>query len=501
MFKTSFSKYLTAFVIIIFVSFTILSGIITAMIRTFVSEDTEEKLAHTGGIIVELISDNDLEDLPLHIGEIAWIVVPVVNFDIQFDVLIADRDGKIILSTVNSNSETADPKEADINIEKGLGNIKISDFKKESREDGSVKLVHHGDLRGYLPEQSQVYAETIFKDGAITGYVMTLSSTVKEDSLVGITRRVVINSSIWVMLVAVIAAYFITERIVHPLRNMTSAAKKFAKGDFSARVTVYGRDEVSELGRAFNNMADSLESLEKMRNSFLANISHDLRTPMTTIAGFIDGINSGAIPPEKHEYYLGVISAEVHRLSRLVSQILDVSRLESGERKFNFTDFDVAEVARLILISFEQKIEDKRLDVEFEAENDFMFVNADKDAIYQVLYNLCHNAIKFSRDGGKFRISISRVAVGKIRVAVYDEGQSISAEDSKMVFDRFYKTDKSRGLDKSGVGLGLYISKTIIDAHGEFIGVESIEGESCEFYFTLKEGEQPQKRKALPEAK
>jgi signal transduction histidine kinase len=328
---------------------------------------------------------------------------------------------------------------------------------------------------------------------------MTLSSTVGEDNLVSHTRRAVITSSIWVMLAAVIAAYFITERIIHPLRTMTGAAKKFAKGDFSARVTVYGHDEVSELAAAFNNMAESLDNLEKMRNSFLANISHDLRTPMTTIAGFIDGINSGAIPPEKHEYYLGVISAEVHRLSRLVSQILDVSRLESGERKFNFTDFDVAEMARIILISFESKIDEKRLDIEFESDSDEMCANADKDAIYQVLYNLCHNAIKFSREGGKLRISLVREG-GKIKVTVFDEGQSLNDEDKKMVFERFYKSDKSRGLDRTAAGLGLYICKTIIDAHGENIGVESSEGE-CEFYFTVKEGCTPNKRKALTDGK
>ena len=240
-------------------------------------------------------------------------------------------------------------------------------------------------------------------------------------------------------------------------------------------------------------MAESLDNLEKMRNSFLANISHDLRTPMTTIAGFIDGINSGAIPPEKHEYYLGVISAEVHRLSRLVSQILDVSRLESGERKFNYTDFDIAEMARIILISFEHKIDDKKLDVEFISDSDEMCAHADKDAIYQVLYNLCHNAIKFAKEGGKFRITLVKAGGGKIKVSVFDEGQSISGDDTKMVFERFYKTDKSRGLDKSGVGLGLYISKTIIDAHGETIGVNSSDGE-CEFWFTVKEGEAPQKR-------
>jgi signal transduction histidine kinase len=182
---------------------------------------------------------------------------------------------------------------------------------------------------------------------------MTLANTNKEHNFVSVTRRVVINSSVWVMIAALVAAYFITERIVNPLRKMTAATKSFAAGDFSTRVDVDKHNtEIAELAKAFNNMAESLESLEKMRNSFLANISHDLRTPMTTISGFIDGINSGAIPPEKHEYYLGVISGEVHRLSRLVTQLLDVSRLESGERKFNYTDFDIAEVARLILISF-----------------------------------------------------------------------------------------------------------------------------------------------------
>ena len=231
-----------------------------------------------------------------------------------------------------------------------------------------------------------------------------------------------------------------------------------------------------------------------MRASFLASISHDLRTPMTTISGFIDGINSGAIPPEKHEYYLGGISAEVPRLSRLVSTLLDVSRLESGDRKFNFTDFDIAELSRIILISFEQKIDDKKLDVEFESDNSSMFVNADKDAIHQVIYNLCHNAIKFSKEGGKFRIRISRTAERKILVSVFDEGEVISKEDQSMIFERFYKTDKSRGIDKSGVGLGLYISKTIVEAHGEKINVESREGYGTEFYFTLKEGEQPKRK-------
>jgi signal transduction histidine kinase len=302
-------------------------------------------------------------------------------------------------------------------------------------------------------------------------------------------------TSLWVMLAAFIAVYFISDRIISPLHHMKSAVKEYAKGNFETQIVVRGNDEISELSAAINNMAKSLHHLETMRNSFLANVSHDLRTPMTTIAGFIDGINSGAIPPEKHSYYLGIISTEVHRLSRLVTELLDISKLESGDRKFLPEPFDVSEMARLILISFEQKIDAKRLDVSFETDEDSVIAFADKDAVHQVLYNLCDNAIKFAYEGGAYRISIRRNEKQKILVSVYNEGVGIAKEDLPFVFDRFYKTDKSRGLDKSGVGLGLYICKTIIDAHSEQIFAESPNDNGSEFWFTLKEAENQQKRR------
>lgn len=496
MFKTSFAKYLAAFIVIIFVSFAILTGIITSLVRTYAFSDTEKRLSKESTIVVGLIKEGGVGSAEEEVYLVSPVIEPMVNFNPDYDVVITDKNGKILLSTAHSDS--SEKKTLTINTTEGLGNIDLSYFKRQTDENGAINYVYNGEIGGSLEDQYMVYAKTVERDGDIECYVMTLASTNRENNFVSITRRVVINSSIWVMMAAVIAAYFITNRIVKPLKKMTSAAKKFAKGDFSIRVeTVKANDEVAELANAFNNMAESLESLEKMRNSFLANVSHDLRTPMTTIAGFIDGINSGAIPPEKHEYYLGVISSEVHRLSRLVSQLLDVSRLESGERKFTYTDFDVAEVARIILISFEQQIEDKHLEVEFDAEYDGMYAHADKDAIYQVLYNLCHNAIKFASDKGRFRISIARITDTKLKISVYNQGQSLSDEDAKHVFDRFYKSDKSRGLDKSGVGLGLYICKTIIDAHKETIGVESIDGDGCEFWFIVTEGQQPQKRKMI----
>ena len=214
---------------------------------------------------------------------------------------------------------------------------------------------------------------------------------------------------------------------------------------------------------------------------------------MTTIAGFIDAIRDGVIPPEKQDYYLGVISGEVHRLSRLVSSLLDVTRIEAGERKFVMAPFDICEMGRQILISFEQQIDEKQLAVEFLCDHDSMTVLADHDAIYQIFYNICDNAVKFSQDEGTLRVSICRVGEtekdkkNRIQISVYNQGVGIAAEDLPMVFDRFYKGDKSRGLDRRGTGLGLYISKTIIAAHGEDIWVTSVEGKDCQFSFTLKE--------------
>ena len=251
------------------------------------------------------------------------------------------------------------------------------------------------------------------------------------------------------------------------------------------RSPVKGDDEVAELAKAFNSMADSLADLEYMRSSFLANVSHDLRSPMTTISGFIDGILDGAIPPEKQSYYLGLIQQEIKRLSRLVTDLLDISRLESGTKKFDYSPFDITETARVILLTFENRINAKKLDVEFDAPDEKLYVYSDKDAIYRVLYNLCDNAVKFAKDNGKYIITI-KDEKDYVSVSVYNEGIGISEEDLPHVFDRFYKSDKSRGLDKSGTGLGLYIAKTITEALGGSIKAESEYNNYCRFTIRLK---------------
>ncbi|MBQ9151258.1 MAG: HAMP domain-containing histidine kinase [Clostridia bacterium] len=338
---------------------------------------------------------------------------------------------------------------------------------------------------------SQAYVLPITtQSGVRIGHVIVTSTAEFRDHTMDATLRSMIVAALWIILAALIAIYFITEQIISPLREMSRAAKKMAVGQFDVRVPVHGKDEVAELAVAFNQMTQALDNLERMRNSFVANVSHDLRTPMTTIAGFIDGILDGVIPPEQSEHYLKIVSDEVRRLSRLVTALLDVSRLQAGDRKFDMKPFDVCEMGRQILISFEKKIDDKRLDVEFACDEDRMFVLADRDAIHQILYNICDNAVKFASERGKLKMSFTwSSAEGNRRrkavVKVYNEGQGIPPEDLPFVFERFYKSDKSRSLDKSGVGLGMFISKTIIDAHGESISVASDYGHNCEFTFTL----------------
>ena len=274
-------------------------------------------------------------------------------------------------------------------------------------------------------------------------------------------------------------------RLIRPLRQMSDAAQRMAKGDFSRRIPVVSDDEIGELSISFNNMTNSLAQLEGMRRSFVANVSHELRTPMTTIGGFIDAILDGTIDGETEKHYLLVVSDEIKRLSRLVESMLCLAKLESGEQKINREVFDIVKVARNIVVSQEQRISEKNIDVR-GLENDGITVNADYDLIYQVIFNLIDNAIKFTNENGVIEFIVTQEG-GRVSFAVRNTGSYIEKADLKYVFDRFYKTDKSRSANKNGTGLGLYISKTIIDIHGGKISADSRAGEYTQFCFSLIE--------------
>ncbi len=481
MFKSVFAKYITTFMLIIFVSFLVLVTIVMSMVNRYAVNTKTQLLGSTAqgaaefvGAKAERISTaNKFEDIIKDSqGDIDNMLTTLAAADEEIVVLLVDNNGdvvRMISQGVVGPSNAVVPRSV---MDEVNNLVQLSKFEM---------------LEGVFDTPHLFCtAPVISADGYVCGTVFACASTTSQDALMSVMVKTIIISSLWIMLAALVAVYMITERVIGPLKSMSVMAKEFADGNFDARAPVRGNDEVAALAVAFNDMADSISRLEVMRNTFMANVSHDLRTPMTTIAGFIDNILSGAIPPERHQYYLEIIRTEVGRLARLVASLLDISRIQAGDRKFDFKPFDICEMARRILISFEAKIESKRLDVSFECDEERMVALADHDAIYQILYNITDNAVKFSREGGQLRVALSAVEDARVQISVYNEGEGIAAEDIPFVFERFYKGDKSRGLDKSGVGLGMFISKTIIDAHHQKIWVRSEQGRFCEFNFTLQ---------------
>ncbi len=287
-----------------------------------------------------------------------------------------------------------------------------------------------------------------------------------------------------VLCIAFISSSIFSLQQVKPLREMADAVRRFGMGEYDVRVADCGRkDEMGDLATAFNAMADSLASSEKRRQEFVANISHELKTPMTTISGFTNGILDGTIPPEKVNDSLQVISSETARLSRLVRQMLDVSALQARESVQTQVEFDVGETMVQVMISLEGKIKGRQLDMDVQIPDSPVLVWGDPDGITQVCYNLLDNAAKFATPGTTISISITTKGP-KAYISVKDQGETIPPEELSMIFDRFHKSDRSRSIDKDGVGLGLHIVKTILNNHKENITVTSQDGVT-EFVFTL----------------
>ena len=286
------------------------------------------------------------------------------------------------------------------------------------------------------------------------------------------------------LLLAFVAVYVLTYNLIRPLREMNIATKRYAHGDFSYRVDSHGNGELSELANALNSMAKALAVLESSRRSFVANVSHELKTPMTTIGGFIDGMLDGTIPPSQQKHYLEIVSAEVKRLSRLVMTMLNMSKIEAGELKLQPSKFDISAQLFQVFLLFEQSIERKKIEIVGLEDMKSVTVEADPDMIHQVLYNLIDNAVKFTQESGQITTSILSDSE-KVIVRIRNTGTGISSEEIGKIFERFYKVDKSRSFDVKGAGLGLYIVKSIIEMHGGQITAKSEEGKYTEFVFWL----------------
>ena len=295
---------------------------------------------------------------------------------------------------------------------------------------------------------------------------------------------ILLVTALAVILIAAIISSVTSMHQSQPIKEIAAAARQFGLGELDVRVDVGSRqDEVGELAEAFNAMAESLSTGEKRRTEFIANVSHELKTPMTTIAGFADGILDGTIPRSQERHYLEIISSETRRLSRLVRSMLDLSRLQSDERAAQ-QQFDISETLLRTLVTLEDRVNAKSLEVDAQLPEDGPVpVWGDQDAITQVCYNLLDNAIKFSKEGGVLGVGVT-VKGQKATITISNQGDTIPPEELSLVFDRFHKTDHSRSADRDGVGLGLYIVKTILNSHKENITCTSEDGVT-RFVFTL----------------
>ena len=389
----------------------------------------------------------------------------------EMDILVCDMEGHVLLSTdatMEGRSVTIPPSVMDKVSADGTwaGRSRLDQIYASKQFVGGVSVVNPA-------------------TGEVLGAVFTVCASDSVDNLWRAFAGLLMMTGFVVLMISFMASSITTMRQIKPIREMAAATRQYADGDFDVRMNDYGReDEIGELAASFNNMAESLQQTERQRREFIANISHELKTPMTTIAGYTDGILDGTIPPENEKQYLRIIANESRRLSRLVRRMLDVSQLQAIDPLRNGNHFDVCESMRRVLISMEKKINDRHLDVEADIPDEPILVLGDNDMITQVIYNLLENAANLAREGSTLSLGVAMMD-GKARITVRNVGETIPAEELPLLFERFHKSDKSRSEDKDGYGLGLYIVKTILQQHKEDINVTSENGVTT-FTFSLR---------------
>lgn len=399
----------------------------------------------------------------------------IISDSLDSDIFVCDVEGNIIFCK---------EKSAMMPYFGNMPNCMYHD--NHNVEDDILRHIYQEDYVGTNVVNGQTFyvvGVPVVSNDQIIGCVIAISET-NVNGLTGAVMRMFLVSALASLLIAFVAIWALTKNFVKPLKQMSIATKQFAIGDFTYRVKINGDDELADLGRAFNDMADSLDKLESSRRSFVSNVSHELRTPMTSIGGFIDGILDGTIPPSKQSYYLNIVSDEIRRLSRLVVAMLNMSKIESGSFEMKPNNYDISEQIIHILLTFEQVIEEKNISIEGLENLNPTYIVADNDMIYQVVYNIFDNAVKFTNDGGYIRVSMQNTD-DEIEVHIKNSGIGIDSEELPRVFERFYKVDKSRSLDAKGAGLGLYIVKMMVEMHGGKIWAVSEDEHTAEFIFKL----------------
>ena len=471
--KTTYSRTFLTATVVLLLALMAVGFFLRALLNDYLTDSAFERLEKDAKVISELASAYYANEA----GSLESMNF-LINLDVagevsEADAVICGERGQVLICSENPL---------------GCKHQKLSvsaDYYRRVVDKGITRDT--GVIGGLYEDSRYICAVPITHNGNALGIVIVSQSIAASQTVLTKMTDIFIFLSVLVILISVLVIGFFVKRQLHPLKAMAQTARSFGHGDLDARVSIHADfpAEIEELALSFNNMADSLRKSEYQRQEFVANVSHELKTPMTTIGGYIDGILDGTIPPERSRHYMQIVSDETKRLSRLVRSMLDISQLQSeagipDEKKVRF---DLEEAAGQVLITFEQKILSKGVEVEVQMPEHPVFTFANQDYVVQVIYNLLDNAVKFCPEGGTIGLRI-RESGSKAYVSIYNDGQTIPPEELGLVFDRFHKIDKSRSENRDGWGLGLSIVRTIVCSHGENISVSSRNGRT-EFTFTM----------------
>ncbi len=459
----------------------LLMGIVYSYLTiNYFQEERNQSLSHTINNIMRIVEeytpitirDNLDEDENLHIFE---------NLAVAREIMITARaTGDLIFVTSTDGAVMISNDMSSSNAFLGLK------FPEEVL-DSTIENGNFSDLGSLnnFSENMYFWSGRPIYDGNNnhTGFIFAASDASSLYEYVASTLSMFFISAGLMLIVASVFSIWMTARITTPLREMADAAKKFGSGDFSVRIEEDGEDEIVQLSHSFNAMAESLQKIDSSRASFMGDIAHELRTPMTSIKGFVDGMLDGTIPEESTKHYLGIVSQESARLTRLIKNMLDITKLEAGEYVVNAQYYDIWENITSIVFAAEQRISSGDVKLcGFTPKRTIVY--ADPDLIHQVIYNIFDNALKFCPEGGEICFNVKEEK-SKITVSIKNTGDGIEKDALPYVFDRFYKEDKSRGINTGGSGLGLHICKVLITLLGGEIWVESNPGVDCTFSFSL----------------
>ena len=449
MFKSIFQRLFWTITAIIFFVVSAVSASMFTLLNRFVLDEKFSSAETASQSIEYLTNTMVLNNDDPRARSMYDTMVSSWSLMVKADIMVVNQSGTVFTSTNDDNTIS-------------------TDHAKEVLSGNNLRtmIAQSSNNREYL-----IGIPIRHRGSVIGGIFYFFPASMTQGTVIRFSYTVFI-SLLCAMAVAMFLVYFDSRHISDPLKVLNKAVLEIASGKYDRHVEIHSNDEISQLASSFNYMAKTLSQTEEMRNSFISDISHELRTPMTTISGFVAGILDGTIPEEKSREYLQIVLAESNRLSRLTAEMFEMTKMTSPEYHLSVKEFDITEAIRLCIIEAEQKIDKKNLEIDVWFENDTAKVLADPDAIRRVLINLMDNAIKFSNPSTTIGIKVYEQGK-QICTEISNHGIGISENDLEHIFDRFYKSDKSRGRDRAGAGLGLSFVKNIINLHSQQITATS----------------------------